>query len=142
MDSQRITEEELDYILDNSFNPPALTEDFTEAMFFKEWHRTRDALVEELATLGVFDAYGQGDFYAGDNADLSRGIGVSITSDKMLNDQLIPAVFRILDSLAEDYEVLIEVESDGLHYVAVARDRIRACCPDEFASALGMNWRV
>ncbi len=142
MKSQRITEEELDYILDNSFNPPVITDEFTEAMFFKEWHRTRDALVEKLETLGVFDAYGQGDFYVGDSADLSRGIGVSITSDKMLNDLLIPAVLRILDSLAEDYEVLIEVESDGLHYVAVARDQIRACCPDEFASALGMNWRV
>ena len=111
-------------------------------MFFKEWHSTRDALVEELETLGVFDAYGQGDFYAGDSADLSRGIGVSITSEEMLDDLLIPAVLRILDSLAEDYEVLIEIESDGLHYVAVARDRIRACCPDELASALGMNWRV
>ena len=142
MNAQRITEEELDYILDNSFNPPVITEFFTEAIFFKEWHRTRDALVEELGTLGDFDSYEQGDFYAGDSADFSRGIGVSITSEKMLNVLLIPAVLRILESLEEDYEVLIEVESDGLHYVAVARDRIRACCPDEIASALGIHWRV
>lgn len=137
MDITRFTENETYTYLNQAFNPPTLSEELTEECFFTEWHGVRNHLKAVLDQFGQDDAYGQGDFCLGDSASLSRGIGVCLTSSRLLMSDLIPVVTELLRSLSIDYEVNFTIETqDGACQLFVSRDTVKAWIPDDLLSRL------
>lgn len=129
-----ITEEQAYDRLDKPFNPPWLR----TPLFFSEWHRVRDRLKDELDRFGTWDAYEEGDYYLGDNAGYSRGIGVALTSEKVLQPTLIPALTRFLKSQRRDYEICLTVSQDRDYLIFVGKDQVDAWCPEETLRLLGI----
>lgn len=135
-----ITEKEAYARLSKPFNPPIIQGEFTEKAFYAEWHSTRHKLEVMLRSFGSPDAYGQGDYYVGDNASLSRGIGVCITSAKPLVPTLITKTQNLLQTFEYDYEVNYTISTrDGDFAVFVNRGNVLGWCPDLVQKQLGMN---
>jgi hypothetical protein len=126
----KMTEDAVYDHLDEPFNPPAINESFTEDDFSAEWHGVRNRFEDLLAKFGENDAYGNKDFNLGETLTLSRGIGVELTSQKMLNRELIPETQRFLETLPHEYEIDFAVMSEeGIHHVFVNRSVVQHGCP-------------
>ena len=134
-----ITEKEASAHAAKPYNPPALSESFSEEDFFREWHTVQRGLSNVLKRFGHDDAYGQGDYYLGDSATLSRGIGVCITSRKPLVQSLIPLTQAYLQTLDHPYEIDFTVSTkDGDFEVFVSKNEVLAWCPDDVQRMLGI----
>ncbi len=134
-----ITEKEAYAHVAKPYNPPALSESFSEEDFFREWHTVQRGLANVLRRFGRDDAYGQGDYYIGDSATLSRGIGVCITSKKPLVQSLIPLTQAYLKTLDHPYEIDFTVSTkDGDFEVFVSKDDVLVWCPDDVQRKLGI----
>lgn len=134
-----ITEKEAYEHVAKPYNPPALSESFSEEDFFLEWHTVQRGLANVLKRFGRDDAYGQGDYYIGDSATLSRGIGVCITSKKPLVQSLIPLTQAYLQTLDHPYEIDFTVSTrDGDFEVFVSQNEVLAWCPDDVQKKLGI----
>lgn len=139
MSIQVITEKEAYDHLAKPYNPPVLSESFSEEDFFREWHTVQRGLANVLKHFGRDDAYGQGDYYIGDSAGLSRGIGVCITSKKPLVQSLIPLTHAYLKTLDHSYEIDFTVSTrDGDFEVFVSTDEVKAWCPEDLLRKLGI----
>ncbi len=126
-----LTEDQAYDHLGNPHNPPSIASDFSERDFEEEWLTARDGLDDILRRFGENDAYGTKDYNLGDTVMLSRGIGLEVTSEKMLTLDFVPELQRYLVSLPHDYEIdLALMTDDGQYHVFVGRDEVRAWCPE------------
>lgn len=133
-----ITQDEAYNHLDQPFNPPTISDQLTEENFEKEWWQIRDGLKHTLDKLGRWNAYGEGDYYLGEQMTISRGIGIEITSDKMLNQKLVPAMQTFLSKVPEAYEIYFWTSEDSgeIWNFFITQDEIRTDAPDNFISRL------
>lgn len=116
--------------LDEPFNPPSISARFTEDDFSDEWQEARDQFEKLLSEFGENDEYGDKDFNLGETLTLSRGIGVELTSERMLNHDLIPKTQKFLESLPKEYEVdFALMTEEGIFHVFVNRNVVRHSCP-------------
>ncbi len=111
--------------LERPCNPPEITESFTGEDFLKEWCYARDALKDLLDAFGVWNAYGEGDYFLDDFTDMSRGIGVEVTNAKILNESLVGAVQKLLRTFDKEFEVHFLVAIKGLLFdLFVSRNEV------------------
>lgn len=133
------TEDEAYAHLEKAHNPPITGANFSEQDFAEEWHSVRDGLDRILQRFGENDAYGTKDYNLGDTVSLSRGVGLEVTSEKMLSMKLVPEVQNYLALLPHDYEIdLAIMTEDGVFHVFLGRNEIKAWCPKPILDRLGL----
>jgi hypothetical protein len=132
-----MTKAEVYDYLEQSYNPPALTEEFSEEEFFSEWHEVRDGLKEVLDQFGEYNAFVEGDYVISDSAALSRGINVEITSNALVTPDLVPTVIAFLKALPEKFEVEFDLETEeSTHRLFVSQDGVKGHCSREILQML------
>lgn len=78
-----------------------------------------------MDAFGVWNAYGEGDYFLDDTTGTSRGIGIEVTNPAILTKALVRAVQKLLQTLDEDFEVHFALTSCGLFSdVFVSRSEI------------------
>lgn len=123
--------------LEKPFNPPAITEHFTEKDFYSEWHNVRSKLKEVLDRFGKSNAFGDADYCMADSAALSRGISVEITSNNLMTSSLIPAVMSFLKELPNRYEIEFGIETEqSTNQIFVSAERVKGCCSEDVLELL------
>lgn len=123
--------------LNHPFNPPQLTADFSEDDFDEEWEVIRARLKAILGEFGEEDAFGLKDYALSDSTNLSRGIGVTVTSEKLINPELMVRLAMWLRTLDSDYEIYFfldipKVEGDFF----VNKDTAKGYCQPEVLERL------
>lgn len=98
----------LDEILRKPYNPPKVNDEKDEEKFRKVYWRDHARVKSALDLLGKYDSYGDADFCMNEDWQLSRGISVQLTSEKMIRPELVSAVQYILKQLPEEYSVYID----------------------------------
>ncbi|HAL70997.1 MAG TPA: hypothetical protein DCP71_04405 [Verrucomicrobiales bacterium] len=118
--------------LNKPFNPPVINSPEDEAAFISEWDGVRERLMQTLDALGEWNAYGEGDYYIGDQVMQSRGIGIELTSDMMLDKKLIPLIQSSLHGCTSSYEVYCSFLHDHhLWNFFITEDRTMTDCTPE-----------
>lgn len=111
--------------LTEPFNPPRISESFTEDAFREQWHAARNALKDVMDAFGVWNAYCEGDYFLDDATGLSRGIGIEVTNPAIFHKAQVEAVQKPLCTLDEDFEVHFALASCGLFSdIFVSRNEI------------------
>lgn len=118
--------------LNKPFNPPVINSPEDHATFISEWDGVRERLIKTLDALGEWNAYGEGDYYIGDQIMESRGIGIELTSDVMLDKKLIPLIQSALYGCTSPYEVNCSFFHDHhLWNFFITEDQIMTDCSPE-----------
>jgi hypothetical protein len=108
-----------------------------EEAFFSEWHETRDGLKALLDEFGEHDPFGDHDYYVGDSADLSRGIGVFVTSDALQRLEVMDAVQQYLRNLRQQYEIVFTIETPSdVSYLFIQGEERIGCLSDDIRDRL------
>ena len=141
----RISRQQVYQRLRHPYNPPDAHDERTKRIFFEEWHIVRDRLLEVLSKFGENDEFDDLDFNLSDNAMLSRGIGVTFTSEKMFKSAVIEAIEEFLRELAWSYEVNVTFQADGMddHDIFISKEEILAELPDRlFEQIIPVKWKT
>ncbi len=132
-----VNSDQLGERLRTPFNPPLLSEEFTEDNFHSEWHGARNALDHCLSRFGKWDAYGNGDYFLDEVANLSRGIGVELNNPTMLSKEFVRSVQSCLGSLDQEYEIDFALMVDGDFFdILVSQTTVTTDCPKALLNEL------
>ncbi len=105
---QVIPGEQFNGILKQAYNPPTITCEADKRVFHDEYWGCHAKVKMALTLLGVHDAFGDGDFCMNEEWQLSRGISIELTSEKMMRPEFVPAIQHALKQLPEKYSVFVD----------------------------------
>lgn len=119
-----VSDSEFD-VLHRQFNPPAISETFSEQDFCDEYWSCHRVVEQALEILGRHNIYGEGDFCMNDDYGHSRHIAVSINSKRLWRRELIPLIQSALKGLSEDYVVWLSHDDldESEFHILVWKDR-------------------
>lgn len=139
MKIEKLSQEDVYQYLDHPHDPPVFDVQYDRHAFSEEWHAVRTQLKSLLDKHGEFDAYGTKDYNIGETTALSRGIGVEVNSEKLLNKKLIADVKNFLLAIDKKYEIDFSFFTiEGLFHLFVSRDSIKTNCPASLLDRLGL----
>ena len=122
------------------FNPPLISNTFTEECFHEEWHFTQDAINRELQTTWCRDDYGFGDYTMGVSTNFSRGISVTATSNLFIRSDLISKIQSVLMQIPHQYEIhLLLGETGEGGQLFIDRDEVSGACTILNLELLGLE---
>lgn len=113
METKIISQDQAYQRLDTPFNPPNASTREEKESFYNIWHQNRDYIHTILSSHWKGDPYGDGDYTLSENASLSRGFSIQLTSENILNHKLIKTLSDCLNCFEENYEIHISYEHEG-----------------------------
>ena len=134
MRAHTMTHDEAMRYLETPFNPPA---DDSDA-FGDEWWSVRDAVALALEPLGTADDYGRGDFCVSESRNVSRGVGVVLTSTVLLRPELLTALSGALRQAPCPYSIYVTDEPSTFELFAES-DRILVYGAPSLLHQLGLT---
>ena len=135
----RLTRDELYKYLDEPFNPPT-GENQGRIEFEREWWNVRNHLDRVLSNYGEMSAYSDADYNLGEQITDSRGLGVEVTSTKMLNRQLVSSIQSFLRELTQDWEVdLAYYDGNDIMHLFIGRVDFMVYGDNAFCNMIGLR---
>jgi hypothetical protein len=127
-----VAQEEITQSLKLPFNPPVITDSFSEEDFRAEYWRVHGLVAERLRLLGEEDDYGEGDFVMSQDFGLSRFIGIELSSKKMWSKELLSVLNATLKEVSQAYRIYIDhdLDEEPLFFILVQRDDVIGHCED------------
>lgn len=86
-------------------NPPDTV--VSEKEFDEEYYALYDLVEPIMASQGVNDAYGQGDYYLEPSISRSRGLGLEISNPEIISTQLLQKLNSVIATRAPDWEIYL-----------------------------------
>ena len=134
-----MTEDELYDYLNRPFNPPDFTPKFTEEDFDEEWDDVCEQLEQIVGRFGESDDFGEKDYTMSEFNSNSRGIGVTVTSGKLLAPELLTRVQDWLVTLKNDYDIHFNFQNPRpAGNLFVSKKEIKGRCSGEIVNKLGL----
>jgi len=140
MKIRRISEEQVYERLDEPFNPPKFGDPDDESEFEKEWWDAVEMIGLILRKYGMESDYGDADFCLPEQISTSRGIGIELTSKRMLRHDLIEEIVKCVESRISLFEIDLVLVTEEMHYhIFVSKHEVLFWCPDSIAQRLGLE---
>lgn len=102
-----ITDDVMDDILRNPFNPPSINSPVSEEGFRQEYWENHSAIRTSLERIGEYNSSGEADFCMNEDWSLTRGIAIILTSRRLITSGLIPVIQDSMARMVEKYSVHI-----------------------------------